>query len=65
MKLTKLDLSKYDYICITMDSHPENHYSFKENGGIWPKHCVIYTNSWDITEYLDNSFQENTCFGNC
>lgn len=25
------------YVC---DSHPANHCSFKENGGIWPAHCV-------------------------
>lgn len=46
---------QYDYICVTMDSHPEDHCSFKENGGIWPKHCVIYTNGWNIPEYLDDS----------
>ena len=28
---------KYDFIAFTADSHPENHCSFKENGGIWPK----------------------------
>lgn len=44
---------KYDYICITLDSHPENHMSFKENGGIWPEHCVIHTNGWVIPEYLN------------
>ena len=45
----------YDYICVTMDTHPIDHCSFKENGGIWPKHCVIYTNGWDIPEYLYDS----------
>ena len=58
MKLAESDLSKYDYVCVTLDSHPENHMSFKENDGIWPKHCVIYTNGWDIPEYLDNSFRK-------
>ena len=48
---------KYDYICITLDSHPENHMSFKENGGIWPEHCVIDTNGWNIPEYLDDAMQ--------
>lgn len=48
---------KYDYICLTLDSHPENHISFKENGGIWPKHCVINTNGWNIPEYLDDAMQ--------
>jgi len=27
----------------TRDWHPENHVSFKENGGLWPKHCVQWT----------------------
>lgn len=27
----------------TKDWHPPNHFSFKENGGIWPKHCVAGT----------------------
>lgn len=34
----------YDLIVVTRDWHPENHCSFKENGGQWPKHCVQY--SW-------------------
>lgn len=48
---------KYDYVCITLDSHPENHTSFKENGGIWPTHCVYNTNGWDIPEYLEDAMQ--------
>ncbi|GAB6136150.1 nicotinamidase [Thermococcus prieurii] len=27
-------------IVATRDWHPENHISFKEQGGPWPKHCV-------------------------
>ena len=46
---------KYDAICITMDTHPEDHCSFKDNGGIWPEHCVIRTNGWNLPEYLDDS----------
>ena len=57
---------RYDYIYITMDSHPEDHVSFKENGGIWPKHCVVETNGWDIPEYLDiallNVLSSVSCF---
>jgi nicotinamidase/pyrazinamidase len=49
---------KYDYICITMDTHPENHMSFKENGGIWPKHCVASTNGWSLPEYINNDTYE-------
>ena len=51
------DHPSYDYICITLDSHPENHMSFKDNGGIWPAHCVIYSNGWNIPEYLDNALK--------
>lgn len=29
-----------DKVFVTQDFHPEDHCSFKENGGIWPKHCV-------------------------
>ena len=27
-------------IFATRDWHPENHMSFKENGGLWPPHCI-------------------------
>lgn len=47
--------SNYDYIVITMDTHPSTHCSFKENGGIWPKHCVNFTNGWEMPEYLKES----------
>ena len=43
----------YDAIYVTMDTHPEDHCSFKENGGIWPTHCVYDTNGWNLPEYLD------------
>ena len=45
--------SNYDKIYVTMDSHPENHCSFKENGGIWPKHCITNTLSWEIFDHLN------------
>ena len=34
---------KYDLVGVTIDWHPVNHSSFKENGGIWPLHCVQHT----------------------
>ena len=58
LKLAEYDFAKYDYVCVTMDSHPENHMSFKENGGIWPKHCVTYTNGWDMPEYLNEALKD-------
>lgn len=27
-------------VYLTRDAHPQNHISFKENDGLWPKHCV-------------------------
>lgn len=36
-------IDQFDKVVFTMDFHPVNHCSFKENGGIWPVHCVAYT----------------------
>jgi nicotinamidase/pyrazinamidase len=33
-----------DLVIFTKDWHPAKHCSFKENGGIWPVHCVQNTN---------------------
>ncbi|MCR5002871.1 MAG: isochorismatase family protein [Bacteroidales bacterium] len=33
----------YDGVIFTMDWHPGDHCSFKDQGGIWPAHCVQYT----------------------
>lgn len=40
MRLADFNLQQYDLICVTLDSHPEDHCSFEINGGIWPKHCI-------------------------
>lgn len=32
-----------DLVFYSMDSHPQKHCSFKENGGSWPPHCVMGT----------------------
>ena len=34
----------YNLVGVTIDWHPINHCSFKDNGGIWPLHCVQHTN---------------------
>ena len=39
-QLVKEKVNDYSRIIATADWHPENHYSFKENGGQWSKHCV-------------------------
>ncbi len=35
--------AKRNLIVVTKDWHPPNHCSFKEQGGIWPRHCVAAT----------------------
>lgn len=30
----------YKVKIITADRHPYNHFSFKDNGGPWPRHCI-------------------------
>lgn len=34
---------EYDAVVLTLDWHPGNHCSFKEQGGMWPVHCVAFT----------------------
>lgn len=51
---------RYQYILVTMDSHPENHCSFTDNGGIWPKHCVTHTPGWDVPTYLSDAFEQSS-----
>lgn len=41
-----------DNVIFTVDWHPLNHKSFKENGGEWPEHCVQYTEGASIYESL-------------
>lgn len=36
--------TEYKKVFFTVDWHPVNHCSFRENGGPWPRHCVQYTN---------------------
>lgn len=33
-------IPNFDFVLFTKDAHGLNHCSFKENGGIWPMHCV-------------------------
>lgn len=36
----------------SFDCHPDNHCSFVENGGPWPKHCVAGTEGFDLHDDL-------------
>lgn len=50
----------------TSDFHPQNHISFKSEGGIWPSHCVAGTYGAEIHEDFDDTKfspnNENTYF---
>lgn len=47
--------NKYDFIAVTMDSHPKNHCSFVKNGGIWPEHCIVDTFGWEVHPELSDT----------
>jgi nicotinamidase/pyrazinamidase len=37
-----------DHVFASRDWHPENHSSFTDQGGMWPKHCVAGTKGADL-----------------
>lgn len=41
-------------VLYVIDHHPVNHCSFKENGGIWPVHCVMETRGGKIHDSYYN-----------
>ena len=47
----------YSAIVVTRDSHPANHCSFKENGGIWPAHCIADSEGAKIWAPLDSALE--------
>ena len=55
--LKLIEHEKFEVFLATMDFHPKNHCSFKENGGEWPTHCVQGTGgvrlNWRVLEFLD------------
>lgn len=44
------------------DHHPAEHSSFKEQGGIWPSHCVAGTHGGEIHEALTPYVNEELTF---
>lgn len=50
--------SDYDNIIITADWHPQSHCSFKQNGGIWPIHCVQHSHGAAIYQPIFNALNE-------
>lgn len=49
----------FDLVCFTLDWHPKDHCSFKENGGIWPEHCVHYTMGSSLAPTLLDGLEED------
>ncbi len=47
-----------ELVVATRDWHPEDHVSFKEQGGPWPKHCVRGTKGAEFVRGLE--LPENT-----
>jgi nicotinamidase/pyrazinamidase len=47
-KFSEMGLPVY----FTRDWHPQNHISFKTNGGIWPEHCVQETYGAELHKKL-------------
>ena len=43
VEFIKNHYKEYDGIFLTADWHPITHCSFKDNGGIWPPHCVQFS----------------------
>ena len=44
------------------DHHPADHSSFKDNGGIWPPHCVAGTRGGEIADELKPYADEDLIF---
>ncbi len=42
----------FDKLYFTLDWHPANHCSFTKEGGIWPVHCVHYTEGASIPDCI-------------
>jgi len=40
-------------VIATRDWHPHDHCSFRDQGGLWPPHCVQGTPGAEFAEYLD------------
>jgi nicotinamidase/pyrazinamidase len=46
---------RFDLVVASRDWHPRDHWSFKEQGGIWPVHCVQGTEGAELHPSLDRS----------
>lgn len=48
-------LGEFPLVASTQDGHPQNHCSFKAQGGPWPPHCVQKTRGAELHPGLDAS----------
>jgi nicotinamidase/pyrazinamidase len=46
---------RFELVAATRDWHPSDHGSFKEQGGIWPVHCVQGTAGAELHRGLDRA----------
>ena len=53
---------QYKAIIYTLDSHPYNHCSFKDNGGQWPTHCVMMSEGWNMPSELLDAIKQCEAF---
>jgi nicotinamidase-related amidase len=47
--------ARFEVVVATRDWHPADHGSFREQGGIWPVHCVAGTEGAELHAGLDRS----------
>ena len=47
--------ARFEVVVATRDWHPPDHGSFREQGGIWPVHCVAGTEGAELHPGLDRS----------
>lgn len=48
----KKHINEIGEVIFTIDWHPINHCSFKKNGGIWPNHCIQYSEGAGIDDQI-------------
>lgn len=49
---------EFEEVIFTLDTHPNDHCSFKENGGKWPAHCVLGLKGQQLHPELDNRIND-------
>ena len=49
---------KFDLVYFTLDWHPVDHCSFKEQGGPWPVHCIHHTAGASLPDSVLEGLEE-------